>query len=144
MTITVHMFRETLFDDGGRLFFLEDLKDPDRRWPHWAWRECCRPPLPDQMWCVAPSAKNISRTLVWSAKISAKLPVPYSGFPELRIHGILVWIRIRIWIRGSMPLTNGSGSGFGFGSGSKMTALGVKRMLPATTPRPDVMWRTFS
>jgi hypothetical protein len=28
----------------------------------------------------------------------------------LRIHDILVWIRIRI--RGSMPLTNGSGSGF--------------------------------
>jgi hypothetical protein len=28
----------------------------------------------------------------------------------LRIHDILVWIRIRIWIRGSMPLTNGSGS----------------------------------
>jgi hypothetical protein len=36
----------------------------------------------------------------------------------LRIHDILGWIRIRI--RGSMPLTNGSGSGFGsgFGSGS--------------------------
>jgi hypothetical protein len=34
----------------------------------------------------------------------------------LRIHDILVWIRIRI--RGSMILTNGSGSGFGFGSGS--------------------------
>ncbi len=32
----------------------------------------------------------------------------------LRIHDILVWIRIRIWIRGSMPLTYGSG----FGSGS--------------------------
>jgi hypothetical protein len=29
----------------------------------------------------------------------------------LRIHDILVWIRILIWIRGSMPLTNGSGSG---------------------------------
>ncbi len=29
----------------------------------------------------------------------------------LRIHEILVWIRIRIWIRGSMPLTNGSGFG---------------------------------
>ncbi len=28
----------------------------------------------------------------------------------LRIHDILVWIRIRIQIRGSMPLTNGSGS----------------------------------
>jgi hypothetical protein len=26
----------------------------------------------------------------------------------LRIHDILVWIQIRIWIRGSMPLTNGS------------------------------------
>jgi hypothetical protein len=24
----------------------------------------------------------------------------------LRIHDILGWIRIRIWIRGSMPLTN--------------------------------------
>jgi hypothetical protein len=34
----------------------------------------------------------------------------YAGyFPVLQIHDILVWIRIRI--RGSMPLTNGSGSG---------------------------------
>ncbi len=32
----------------------------------------------------------------------------------LRIHDVLVYIRILIWIRGSMPLTNGSG----FGSGS--------------------------
>ncbi len=31
---------------------------------------------------------------------------------------ILVWNRIRIWIRGSMPLTNGSRSGLGCGSGS--------------------------
>ena len=30
------------------------------------------------------------------------------------------------------------------GSGSNMTALGVKRMLPATTPRPEVICRTFS
>ncbi len=39
----------------------------------------------------------------------------YRGLPStvLRIHDILVWIRIR----GSMPLTNGSGSGWGFGSG---------------------------
>jgi hypothetical protein len=29
--------------------------------------------------------------------------------PVLRIHDILVWIRI--WIRGSLPLTNGSGCG---------------------------------
>ncbi len=34
----------------------------------------------------------------------------------LRIHDILGWIRI--WIRGSMPLTNGSGFGSGCGSGS--------------------------
>jgi hypothetical protein len=33
------------------------------------------------------------------------------GFlPVLRIHDILGWIRIRIWIHGSMPLTIGSGS----------------------------------
>ncbi len=31
----------------------------------------------------------------------------------LRIHDILVCIGIRIWIRGSMPLINGSGSGSG-------------------------------
>ncbi len=31
--------------------------------------------------------------------------------PVLRIHDNLEWIRIRIWIRGSMPPTNGSGSG---------------------------------
>jgi hypothetical protein len=35
-------------------------------------------------------------------------------FAVLRIHDILGWIRI--WIRGSMPLTNGSGSGCGSGS----------------------------
>ncbi len=29
----------------------------------------------------------------------------------LRINDILAWIMIRIWIPGSMPLTNGSGSG---------------------------------
>ncbi len=34
--------------------------------------------------------------------------------PVLRIHDILGWIRI--WIRGSMPLTNESGSGCGSGS----------------------------
>ncbi len=32
--------------------------------------------------------------------------IPYHTIPVLRIHDILVWIRIR----GSMPLTNGSGS----------------------------------
>jgi hypothetical protein len=36
------------------------------------------------------------------------------SLPVLRIHDILVWIRTRIWICGSMPLTYGSG----FGSGS--------------------------
>jgi hypothetical protein len=36
-------------------------------------------------------------------------------YAVLRIHDILGWIRIRI--RGSMPLTNGSGTGFGSGSG---------------------------
>jgi hypothetical protein len=36
--------------------------------------------------------------------------------PVLRIHDILVWIRIRMRIRGSMPLTNGSGFGSGCGS----------------------------
>ncbi len=38
----------------------------------------------------------------------------FSFLAVLWIHDILVWIRI--WIRGSMPLTNGSGSGFGSGS----------------------------
>ncbi len=37
---------------------------------------------------------------------------PWKVEPVLRIHDILVWIRIR----GSMPLANGSGSGFGSGS----------------------------
>jgi hypothetical protein len=36
-----------------------------------------------------------------------KISFPFH--PVLRIHDILGWIRI--WIRGSMPLTNGSGSG---------------------------------
>jgi hypothetical protein len=34
----------------------------------------------------------------------------------LRIHDILVWIRIQGWISRSMPLTNGSRSGYGSGS----------------------------
>jgi hypothetical protein len=34
----------------------------------------------------------------------------------LRIHDILVWIRIQIWISGSMPLTNEFGSTSGSGS----------------------------
>ncbi len=33
--------------------------------------------------------------------------------PVLRIYDILVWIRFRIRIRGSMPITNGSGFGTG-------------------------------
>ncbi len=37
-------------------------------------------------------------------------------YPVFRIHDILVWIRIRI--RRSMPLTNGSGTGSGTGFGS--------------------------
>ncbi len=41
---------------------------------------------------------------------------PLAQKAVLRIHDILGWIRIRIWIRESMPLTNGSGSGCGFGS----------------------------
>ncbi len=36
--------------------------------------------------------------------------------PVLQIYDILVWIRIRIWIRASMTLNNGSGSRFGSGS----------------------------
>jgi hypothetical protein len=39
--------------------------------------------------------------------------IAYTLKPVLRIHDIFVWIRIRIWIRGSMPLTNGSGCGSG-------------------------------
>jgi hypothetical protein len=44
------------------------------------------------------------------------LPIAFWEQKEaaLRIHDILVCIRIRI--RGSMPLTNGSGSGFGIGT----------------------------
>ncbi len=36
---------------------------------------------------------------------------PKVSKPMFRIHDILVWIRIRIWIRGSMSLTNGCWSG---------------------------------
>jgi hypothetical protein len=49
-------------------------------------------------WTLVPS---ILHTQIATVKISV-----------LRIHDILVWIRIRR----SMPLTNGSGSGFGSGS----------------------------
>ncbi len=47
----------------------------------------------------------------WRAGASLQLS---HSLAVLRIHDILVWIRIRI--RGSMPLTNGSGSGCGSGS----------------------------
>ncbi len=40
---------------------------------------------------------------------TAKMGTTPGTVPVLRIHDILVWIRIRIWIRGSMPLTSGSG-----------------------------------
>jgi hypothetical protein len=41
--------------------------------------------------------------------ISCLLYIKINFLAVLRIHDILLWIRIRI--RGSMPLTNGSGSG---------------------------------
>jgi hypothetical protein len=41
----------------------------------------------------------------WGGGDSLSVPPPFK--PVLRIHDILVWIRIR----GSMPLTNGSRSG---------------------------------
>ncbi len=48
------------------------------------------------------------RNTVLQVRVFAKVQV---FFAVLRIHGILGWIRTRIRIRGSMPLTNGSGSG---------------------------------
>ncbi len=50
----------------------------------------------------------------WKAslhKADTETTCPVCRLAVLRIHDILGWIRIRIWIRGSMPLTNGSGSG---------------------------------
>ena len=44
---------------------------------------------------------------------ASQLPPGQLLLPVLRIHDILGWIRIRIWIRRSMPLTNGSGCGSG-------------------------------
>jgi hypothetical protein len=38
---------------------------------------------------------------------------PYNEKAVLRIHDISVWSRIQIWIRGSMPLSNGPGCGCG-------------------------------
>ncbi len=55
-----------------------------------------------------------------SGSTSQKVTVPTVPVPQhwwvalLRIHDILGWIRI--WIRGSMPLTNGSGCGCWSGS----------------------------
>jgi hypothetical protein len=43
-----------------------------------------------------------------------KLMIQINNFrPVFRIHDMLVWIQIRIRIRGFMPLTNGSGLGSG-------------------------------
>jgi len=42
--------------------------------------------------------------------VERQIPQPGPQQPVLRIHDILVWIRIRMG--GSMPLTNGSGSIF--------------------------------
>ncbi len=55
------------------------------------------------------------RADLWASswRAGASLQLSHS-LAVLRIHDILVWIRIRI--RGSMPLTNGSGSGCGSGS----------------------------
>jgi hypothetical protein len=63
--------------------------------------------------------------MVEGARVRFQGLAPRAGFllsfqpyywPVLWIHDILGWIQIRIWILGSMPLTNGSGSGFGSGS----------------------------
>ncbi len=60
---------------------------------------------------------SIRILLFWNGNLSmhcfpnGKLITHESVLGFLGIHDILVWIRI--WIRGSMPLTNGSGSGFG-------------------------------
>jgi hypothetical protein len=49
----------------------------------------------------------------------------------------LVWIRIQI--RGSMPLTNGSGFGSGFGSGSCYF-----RLLPSISQQKTNFYKKFS
>jgi hypothetical protein len=99
--------------------------------PLWAW--CCRcgaraatprtrrkcrasfssrPPTPRWMnWRASSLPSNPSCRRTSASKLSALVRFPLAGLcAVLRIHDILGWIRIRIWIRGSMPLTNGSGS----------------------------------
>ncbi len=63
------------------------------------------------LWCC--TLGNISTELGYnsSAGYMSSFYAPYL-VPVLRIDDIMVWIRIRIWIRGSMPLAIGSGSCF--------------------------------
>ncbi len=66
-------------------------------------------------WGTAPLTRSLSY-LSFSSRRFRALDQNVTDPPVLRIHDNLVWIRIRI--RGSMPLTNGSRSGCGCGSGS--------------------------
>jgi hypothetical protein len=72
-------------------------------------------PVPDPQHCPyssSPAKQDITSVLNESLAFDR---VGHCGqnwtlLTVLRIHAILGWIRIRMWIFGSMPLTNGSGS----------------------------------
>ncbi len=79
-------------------------------WTWWAWRAGgSRPPS----WWASCSAWTCTATTRRTFRHVPPERQPKSLLPGqvLRIHDILVWIRIWIWIRRSMTLTSGSGSG---------------------------------
>ncbi len=81
---------------------------------------CCRrfPPR----WLSATLSGRTTYRMSFLSYQTATLLIQKGKKPVLRIHYILVWIRIRIY--GFMPLTNGSG----FGSGSCYVVIDLLKM----------------
>ncbi len=94
-----------------------DLFGRTLSWVSWghgaAWPAACRPPYSGDSSQTSPTPWRSASVRI--RKSSSCTIFTWSPlWPVLRIHEILVWIRIQILIRGSMPQDNGSG----FGSGS--------------------------
>jgi hypothetical protein len=77
----------------------------------------------DQLWSDYISESKAKFFWMFLASFVEKWEHKVYNYTVLRIHDILVWIRIRIWIRGSMPLINGPGSRCGSGSCQQKTNL---------------------
>jgi hypothetical protein len=68
-----------------------------------SWRKFCR--FEEYRYSWGAAGTSVSAFLgEWEERLPLYLDTVLAFKPVLRIHDILGWIRIRIWIRGSMPL----------------------------------------